>query len=52
MIYLTIYNKMEKTSSTIWKETLEKVRVEIRNEELETLIVETLRILKRKKNEM
>lgn len=39
---------MEKTPSTIWKETSEKVRVVIKNE-LETLIIEPLRILKREK---
>lgn len=43
---------MEKTPSTIWKEISEKVRVVIKHEELETLIIEPLRILKRKKNEM
>lgn len=40
---------MEKTPSAIWKEISEKVRVVIKNEELETLIIELLRILKRKK---
>ena len=40
---------MEKTPSAIWKETSEKVRFVIRNEELETLIIDPLRILKREK---